>query len=80
MTKQTQGKVEATPKVFVVRTGDVVEVGFAEGMTLGEAIYGAGFNTNNVTDVRINNKKVKNMETVLKAGDQITLLGKIAGA
>lgn len=64
MTKQTQGTAEATPKVFVVRTGDVVEVGFAEGLTLGEAIAAAGFNTDRVTDVRINNKKVKNMEIV----------------
>lgn len=67
-------------KVFVARTGDVCEVDFKEGLTLGRAIEAAGFKLANVADVRVNAKKVTNMGTMLKAGDQVTLLGKIAGA
>ena len=75
-----QAETKTTPKVFVARTGDVCEVGFTKDMTLGGAIKAAGYKTDGVTDVRVNNKKVKDMGTKLKAGDQVTLLGKIAGA
>jgi protein involved in polysaccharide export with SLBB domain len=67
-------------KVFVARTGDVCEVDFKEGLTLGSAIEVAGFKLANVADVRVNAKKITDMKTMLKAGDQVTLLGKIAGA
>ena len=80
MTKAKAVQVKASAKVFVARTGDVCELDFTKGMTLGDAIGNAGYRLDNVTDVRVNNKKVKDMETKLKAGDQVTLLGKIAGA
>lgn len=77
--KTTKPKT-TTPKVFIARTGDVREVNFTEGMTIGAAIKAAGYVRDRGTEVRVNNTKVTKMNTLLKAGDQITLLGEIAGA
>lgn len=80
MARRKPATVPVAEKVFVVRTGDVCEVVFTQGMTLGQAIENAGYRHDAVTDVRVNNEKVADMATVLKADDQVMLLGKIAGA
>ena len=71
---------KVSPKVFVTKTGEVCELDFTQGMTVGRAIELAGYRTDRVTDIRVNAKRVTDMATRLKAGDQISLLGKIAGA
>ena len=76
----TKEEVKEAPKVFVASTGDVCEVDYAEGMTLGEALDSVGYSRDGVTDIRVNNETVKDMDTVLAAGDQVTLLKKIRGA
>ncbi|MDO8408055.1 MAG: hypothetical protein Q7S95_02360 [bacterium] len=73
-------RAEVAQPVIVARMGEVVEVPAAAATTLGMAIENAGYRTANVTDVRVNNLRVTDMETVINPGDQVTLLGKIAGA
>jgi hypothetical protein len=67
-------------KVTVVAQGDVAEVNFTDGMTLGAAIKLAGIGGDGVADVRVNNAAETNMDRVLEAGDQVHLLRKIRGA
>ncbi len=67
-------------KVTVVAQGDVAELDFTRGMTLGKAIELAGIGGDGAADVRVNNAAEVDMGRVLEAGDQVHLLRKIRGA
>lgn len=68
------------PTVTVVRTGDVKEVPFKEGMSVRQILKNAGHTPNRDNEVRVNNQACADLDTVLKAGDQVMILGRIRGA
>lgn len=67
-------------KVMVARTGDVREVSFCQGMTVREALAAAQFTLDGASEVRVNSKPCKDMNTQLAPGDQVLIIGRIRGA
>ena len=67
-------------KITVVRTGDVREVTYREGITVKQAIKEAQFTVDQSSEVRVNNQTRKNLDTLLQAGDQVMIVGNIRGA
>jgi molybdopterin converting factor small subunit len=68
------------PTVTLAQTGKVVDVPHTEGMTIRAALSTAGFRIDRKTQVRLNNVKTTDMDTVLAAGDAIMVIGEVAGA
>ena len=70
------------PTVTLVRTGDVKEVAFKDGMTVKQALSSGGFAAREArsVEVRLNNKPCTDLDTVLSPGDQVMVLGNIRGA
>ena len=72
---------QRAPQVITVtRTGDVMELPYRRGMTLEDAIRGAGFRPDQANEIRVGNKPVRKMSRQMKAGEQVVLLGQIRGA
>ncbi|MBI3572020.1 MoaD/ThiS family protein [Candidatus Kaiserbacteria bacterium] len=69
-----------TEKVTVVQTGAVREIDFTEGMTVKQAIAAADLQVSENHEVRLNGSPCPDHDTVLKAGDQVMIVGQIAGA
>lgn len=69
-----------TDKVTVVQTGAVREIDFTEGMTVKQAIATAELRVSDDHEVRLNGAPCPDQDTVLKAGDQVMVVGQIAGA
>jgi len=66
--------------IMVARTGDVREVTFQQGMTVKEALAAAQFTLDGASEVRVNSKPCKDMNTQLTPGDQVLIIGRIRGA
>ena len=77
---QKKTRMAATGKVTVAKTGDVCQLDPYNAQTLSQAIKNAGYKVDAVAEIRVNGKRVKNMEMTLEVEDNVTLLGKIAGA
>ena len=70
--------------VTVVQTGDVQEIELTEGMTVLQALGEADISEEDLKSdglqVRLNNKVIEDLDAVLAAGDQLMVVGNIAGA
>ena len=69
-----------TPIVTVAQTGNVQEIEFSEGMTVGDALSKSGIELGSSMQLRLNGAAHDDMDEVLSAGDQILVVGAIRGA
>ncbi len=65
--------------VTLVQTGNVEELNNEKGMTIAAALDRAGWTLGDDNEVRVNNKPVKLLDTILKDGDQVMIIGEVAG-
>jgi len=70
----------ASGKVTIVQTGAVREVDFTAGLTVRQAIAAADLTVTERNEVRLNNAPCPDQDTVLAVGDQVMIVGQIAGA
>jgi len=68
------------PQVTVVQTGAVRDVDFVEGMTVKQAIAASGLRVRDRNEIRLNGTPCPDQDTTLNAGDQVMIVGQIAGA
>ena len=72
------------PKITVVQTGDIDELDFVEGMTARQALTQIGATEEALSgeglEVRLNGTKTSDLDVVLADGDQLMVIGDIAGA
>ncbi len=66
--------------IMVARTGDVREVPFREGITVKQALAAAQFTLDGACEIRVNSRPCTDHGTVLSAGDQVLIIGRIRGA
>ena len=69
-----------TNVVTVIQTGEVNEIDFEEGMTVGEALEKAAMSVGEGMEIRLNGDAHDDLEEVLSAGDTILIVGAIRGA
>lgn len=66
-------------KVTFVKTGGVREFDVKEGMSIQHVLKQAAVQTGKGVEVRLNGKVITDLDASVKAGDQVMVVGEIAG-